>query len=192
MKENEQCAWPMNHPLEQDYHRQEWGKPIYDDRLLFECITLEGAQAGLSWITVLKKRTAYRQAFDEFDINSLAYYADDDRCNEQVEHIILNYDVIKHRGKIRSVFNNAQAALKLIEEYGSLSVPLWQFVGGKVKVNHWQSAQQIPTYTDESVAMSRFLKKNGWGFVGPTVCYAFMQAVGMVNDHLESCTYKYQ
>lgn len=176
------CAWDFTHPLEREYHDTEWGRPVYLDRILFEFITLEGAQSGLSWLTILKKRHAYRQAFAHYDLSILAQYQDDD-----VESILRHFDVIKHRGKIASVFTNARAALKIQKEYGSLSEALWSFVAGQPQINHWQSADQIPQWTQASQAMSVFLKRYGFKFIGPTTCYAFMQAVGMVNDHLVSC-----
>ncbi|ENM5724907.1 DNA-3-methyladenine glycosylase I [Vibrio mimicus] len=180
--EQKVCAWAMNHPLEREYHDQEWGVPVHNDTKLFEFLTLEGAQAGLSWITILKKREGYRQAFEEYDLQRLAQYDD-----SRVEHIIAHYDVVKHRGKIASVFSNARAALALQQEFGSLNAALWQFVGGQPKVNHWQNMSEVPASTEESKAMSKFLKKRGFKFVGETICYAFMQAVGMVNDHLVGC-----
>lgn len=179
------CAWAMNHPLEREYHDREWGLPVYDDRTLFEFITLEGAQAGLSWITILKKREGYRQAFDNYDIERLAQYDE-----TRVEEIIANYDVVRHRGKIASVFSNARAAIALQQEFGSLSEALWQFVSHQTKMNRWQSMSDIPVSTDESKAMSRFLKKKGFKFVGETICYSFMQAMGMVNDHIDGCPKK--
>ncbi|NOH73095.1 DNA-3-methyladenine glycosylase I [Vibrio pectenicida] len=176
------CAWAMNHQLERDYHDKEWGVPVYDDRVLFEFITLEGAQAGLSWITILKKREGYCAAFQHYDIDKLA------KCDEAaVDPIINQFDVVKHKGKINSVFSNARAAKALIKEYGSLSNALWQFVDDKPIVNHWTTMEQVPVSTEQSKAMSKFLKKNGFKFVGETICYAFMQAVGMVNDHLVNC-----
>ncbi len=182
MTSNLTCPWALKHPLEREYHDTEWGRPVYLDRVLFEFITLEGAQAGLSWLTVLKKRQAYRQAFANYDLSVLAQYDDDD-----VEAIIRQFDVIKHRGKIASVFTNARAAIAIQKECGSLSDKLWSFVAGEPKINHWQSADQVPTYSEESQAMSNYLKQHGFKFVGPTTCYAFMQAVGMVNDHLLNC-----
>lgn len=176
------CAWAMNSELERDYHDTVWGVPVYDDQVLFEFLTLEGAQAGLSWLTVLKKREGYCQAFANFDIEALARYDD-----SHIDLIIERYDVIKNRRKIASVFTNAQATLRLQKEYGSLSNALWQFVDGQPQMNHWQSQQDIPAYTDASQAMSRFLKSHGFKFVGPTICYALMQATGMVNDHLINC-----
>lgn len=179
------CAWAMKHPLEREYHDAEWGIAVHDDTKLFEFITLEGAQAGLSWITILKKREGYRQAFENYDINKLAQYDE-----EHVQSIIDSFDVVKHKGKIASVFSNARAAMELKKEFGSLDKALWQFVGGQAKVNHWQDMSQIPVSTEESKAMSKFLKKRGFKFVGETICYSLMQAVGMVNDHLEHCPKK--
>ncbi len=176
------CAWAMNHPLEREYHDKEWGRAVHDDTKLFEFLTLEGAQAGLSWLTVLKKREGYRQAFLGYDLQRLA------QCDEShVEQIIAEYDVVKHRGKIASVFSNARAALALQQEFGSLDAALWQFVGGQPKINRWVSMSDVPASTEESKAMSKFLKKRGFKFVGETICYAFMQACGLVNDHLVGC-----
>ncbi len=176
------CAWAMNHPLEREYHDKEWGGAVHDDTKLFEFLTLEGAQAGLSWLTVLKKREGYRQAFLGYDLQRLA------QCDEShVEQIIAEYDVVKHRGKIASVFSNARAALALQQEFGSLDAALWQFVGGQPKINRWVSMSDVPASTEESKAMSKFLKKRGFKFVGETICYAFMQACGLVNDHLVGC-----
>lgn len=176
------CAWAMNHPLEREYHDKEWGRAVHDDTKLFEFLTLEGAQAGLSWLTVLKKREGYRQAFLGYDLQRLA------QCDEShVEQIIAEYDVVKHRGKIASVFSNARAALALQQEFGSLDAALWQFVGGQPKVNRRMSMSDVPASTEESKAMSKFLKKRGFKFVGETICYAFMQACGLVNDHLVGC-----
>ncbi|GHX82953.1 DNA-3-methyladenine glycosidase I [Vibrio cholerae] len=176
------CAWAMNHPLEREYHDKEWSRAVHDDTKLFEFLTLEGAQAGLSWLTVLKKREGYRQAFLGYDLQRLA------QCDEShVEQIIAEYDVVKHRGKIASVFSNARAALALQQEFGSLDAALWQFVGGQPKINRWVSMSDVPASTEESKAMSKFLKKRGFKFVGETICYAFMQACGLVNDHLVGC-----
>ncbi|ASK55236.1 DNA-3-methyladenine glycosylase I [Vibrio tarriae] len=176
------CTWALNHPLEREYHDKEWGRAVHDDTKLFEFLTLEGAQAGLSWLTVLKKREGYRQAFLGYDLERLA------QCDEShVEQIIADYDVVKHRGKIASVFSNARAALALQQEFGSLDAALWQFVGGQPKINHRMSMSDIPASTEESKAMSKFLKKRGFKFVGETICYAFMQACGLVNDHLVGC-----
>ncbi|KGY12748.1 DNA-3-methyladenine glycosidase [Vibrio tubiashii] len=179
------CAWAMNHPLEREYHDAEWGVPVYDDTVLFEFITLEGAQAGLSWITILKKREGYRAAFEQYNLLRLAQYDE-----TRVGYVIDNFDVVKHRGKIASVYGNARAALALIDEYGSLSSALWQFVDGEPIVNRWTQMSDVPVSTEQSKAMSKFLKKKGFKFVGETICYAFMQAVGMVDDHLVGCPKK--
>ncbi|MDA9556496.1 DNA-3-methyladenine glycosylase I [Vibrio sp.] len=176
------CTWALNSELERHYHDTEWGIPTFDDNHLFECISLEGAQAGLSWLTVLKKREGYRRAFLNFDISQLASVETPD-----IEHIKDNYDIIRHKGKIASVYLNAKAAVALQEEYGSLSKALWQFVEGSPQVNHFNSAEEVPNYTEASKAMSKFLKKRGFKFVGETICYAFMQATGMVNDHFVDC-----
>ncbi len=176
------CAWAMNHPLEREYHDKEWGRAVHDDTKLFEFLTLEGAQAGLSWLTVLKKREGYRQAFLGYDLQRLAQWDE-----SHVEQIIAEYDVVKHRGKIASVFSNARAAVALQQEFGSLDAALWQFVGGQPKINRWVSMSDVPASTEESKAMSKFLKKRGFKFVGETICYAFMQACGLVNDHLVGC-----
>lgn len=185
--ESEVCAWASHHPLERAYHDAEWGRPVFDDHVLFEFITLEGAQAGLSWLIVLKKRESYRAAFLDYDLQALAQMDE-----SHVEAIIAQHNVIKHRGKIRSVFSNARAALRLIEEYGALSKALWQFVDGEPVINHWSEMGQIPTSTPQSLAMSKFLKKRGFKFVGETICYSFMQAMGMVDDHLDHCPCKRQ
>ncbi|WP_036760181.1 DNA-3-methyladenine glycosylase I [Photobacterium halotolerans] len=176
------CAWAMHQPIEREYHDTEWGQVVMDDKILFEFITLEGAQAGLSWYTILKRREAYRQAFADFDIKRLAEWGDD-----EAEAILTGFDIIKHRGKVNSVFTNASAALALQKEFGSLSAALWQFVDGVPINNRWESIDQVPASSEESKAMSKFLKKRGFKFVGETICYAFMQAVGMVNDHLVDC-----
>ncbi|BDR13891.1 DNA-3-methyladenine glycosylase I [Vibrio sp. STUT-A11] len=185
MTEHISCAWAMNHPLEREYHDAEWGVPVYDDKVLFEFITLEGAQAGLSWITILKKREGYREAFEHYDLDVLEQHGE-----ERAEYIVENYDVVKHRGKINSVFSNAKAAKQLIDEYGSLSDALWQFVEHKPVINQFQDMSEVPASTEQSKAMSKFLKKKGFKFVGETICYAFMQAVGMVDDHIVGCPCK--
>jgi DNA-3-methyladenine glycosylase I len=176
------CAWALKHQLERDYHDTEWGVPVVDDRVLFEFITLEGAQAGLSWITVLKKRAGYRAAFEAYDLALLA-----EKDESHVADIIANFDVVRHKGKIASVYSNARAAIALQTEYGSLANALWQFVDNQPVVNHWSSMEQVPSATEQSKAMSKFLKKRGFKFVGETICYALMQATGMVNDHLIDC-----
>lgn len=176
------CGWAMKHDNEREYHDQEWGIPVYDDTKLFEFICLEGAQAGLSWRTILNKRQGYRAAFENFEIQTLAQYDE-----ERVPYIIENFDVVKHKGKIASVYSNARAAIELQKEFGSLSAALWQFVDGKPQQPKRQSMADIPAVSEESKAMSKFLKKRGFKFMGETICYAFMQAVGMVNDHVVDC-----
>ncbi len=178
------CDWATRSLLEREYHDKEWGVPVYDDTTLFEFLTLEGAQAGLSWLIVLKKRQAYYEAFEGYQLTRLAGYDE-----QRVAYIIEHYDVIRNKGKINSVFSNARAALELQREYGSLSNALWQFVDHAPQINRWQTMEQVPTSTEASIAMSRFLKKNGFKFVGEMICYSFMQAVGMVNDHLVTCPY---
>jgi len=155
---------------------------VYDDRLLFEFLMLEGAQAGLSWRTILKKREAYRHAFDHFDFARIAAYGED-----KLAELLANPGMVRNRLKIAAAVKNAQEAVRLKDQFGSLSEPLWRFVGGKPKKNAWNSLSQVPTRTSESDAMARFLTQRGFKFVGSTICYAFMQAVGMVNDHVVDC-----
>jgi DNA-3-methyladenine glycosylase I len=184
------CAWALNHAIEREYHDKEWGRPNFNDQYLFEFITLEGAQAGLSWYTILKRREAYCAAFKQYDLKTLVavkQQAENLDDEPHIDEIISQYDVIKHRNKIRSVFSNAEAALALQQEYGSLSAALWQFVDGSPVVNTWTTPEQVPAITEQSKAMSKFLKKKGFKFIGETICYALMQATGMVNDHLISC-----
>jgi DNA-3-methyladenine glycosylase I len=176
------CAWVSDDPLYVDYHDQEWGKPIYDDRLLFEFLILEGAQAGLSWLTILKRRENYRRCFDHFNVEKIARY-DDEKC----KNLLANPGIIRNRLKIQSVITNAQAYLAVNQEYQHFSDYIWQFVDGKPIQNHWKSHNQVPANTVISDKMSKDLKKRGFKFVGTTICYAFMQAVGMVNDHLVCC-----
>ena len=175
------CAWPGN-PLAIRYHDEEWGLPQHDDRVLFEFLILEGAQAGLSWDTVLQKRENYRLAFDGFDAQRIARY--DSRKRQS---LLRNPGIIRNRLKIASAANNAKAFLGIQKEFGSFDAYIWQFVGGSPRVNAWRTGQRIPARTPESDAMSKDLKKRGFKFVGSTICYAFMQAVGMVNDHTTDC-----
>lgn len=179
------CPWAGKDPIMQDYHDHEWGRPIYDATKLFEFLCLEGAQAGLSWMTILKRRDGYRKAFYQFDIKKVAAIS-----NTEVQILQNNQDIIRNRLKIKSVINNAQQWLKLSKEM-SVSSRLWQFVGGAPVHNDFQEISAVPTGTAASKAMSQWLKKQGFSFVGDTICYAFMQATGMVNDHLHSC-YLYQ
>jgi DNA-3-methyladenine glycosylase I len=177
------CAWvPAGDALYEAYHDREWGVPVRDDRLLFEFLVLEGAQAGLSWATILRKRENYRQAFDHFDVDRIARYDE-----AKVAALLANQGIVRNRLKIAAAIQNAQAVQQLREECGSLAEPMWQFVGGKPLKNAWQAMGDIPAQTPESQAMSRSLSKRGFKFVGPTICYAFMQAVGMVNDHTVDC-----
>ena len=176
------CPWPGTDPLYGQYHDEEWGVPIYDDRLLFAKLILDGAQAGLSWITILRKRENYWQAFDQFDPEKIARYDD-----AKFAELMNNSGIIRNRLKIQAAIKNAQGFIKIQDELGSFSDYLWNFVGGQPIVNAWTSLDQLPAKTPESEAMSKSLKKRGFNFVGPTICYAFMQAVGMVNDHLVSC-----
>ena len=175
------CPWPSN-DLSIRYHDEEWGTPTHDDAKLFEFLILEGAQAGLSWDTILKKRENYRAAFDNFDARKIARY---DR--RKTQSLMNDSGIIRNRLKIASAVQNAKAFLKVQEEFGSFDAYIWQFVGGSPIVNARRTAKQVPARTSESDAMSKDLKKRGFSFVGTTICYAFMQAVGMVNDHLTSC-----
>ena len=170
---------PESDPLYVAYHDDEWGVPSRDDRHLFEMLVLEGAQAGLSWSTILRKREGYRRAFAGFDVEAVAKFGPKD-----VERLLADPGIVRNRLKIESAIASAKAALALDEE---LSDYLWSFVGGKPKVNRWRTLGELPAQTDESLAMSRDLKRRGFRFVGPTVCYAFMQAAGLVNDHVVDC-----
>ncbi|HKV08440.1 MAG TPA: DNA-3-methyladenine glycosylase I [Thermoanaerobaculia bacterium] len=176
------CGWVSPDPLYIAYHDHEWGVPVHDDRRLFEMLILEGAQAGLSWITILRRREGYRHAFHHFDVERIARYRDKD-----VERLLADPGIIRNRAKIEATIKNARATLTLVEDVGSLDAFLWQFVGGAPKVNHWKGLKEIPPETAESKAMSKELKRRGFGFVGSTICYAFMQAVGMVDDHTLDC-----
>lgn len=176
------CAWVTEDPLYIRYHDEEWGQPCYDDQKLFEMLILEGMQAGLSWITVLRKRENFREAFDGFSASQIAQYDDAKR-----EQLMANPGIIRNRLKIKATVQNAQQFLAVQQEYGSFSDFIWQFVGGQPKVNHWQLIGQVPATTPESDAMSKALRKRGFNFVGSTICYAFMQATGMVNDHTVDC-----
>ena len=178
----QRCPWAGTDPLYVAYHDTEWGRPVHDDRKLFEFLILEGAQAGLSWLTILRKRENYREAFDHFDPRKVATH---DARN--VEELLRNPGIIRNRRKVEAAVGNARAFLAVQEEFGSFDRYIWRFVGGHPVRNAWRSVEEIPASTPESVAMSKDLKRRGFGFVGPTVCYAFMQAVGMVNDHTVEC-----
>ena len=180
------CEWAGADPLMVEYHDREWGTPVHDDRTLFEFLILEGAQAGLSWSTVLKKRERYRQVFDNFDVAKVARYTE-----KKTAKLLADPGIIRNRLKVASAVRNAKAFLAVQEELGSFDAFIWQFVGGVPRINRWRSLKQIPAQTDESRAMSRELERRGFNFVGSTICYAFMQAVGMVNDHTIDC-FRYQ
>ena len=165
-----------------EYHDKEWGRPVHDDRVLFEFLLLEGAQAGLSWETILNKRENYRRAFDNFDAAKIARYH-----KRKVRKLLCDPGVVRNRLKISSTISNAQAFLAVQKEFGSFDNYIWQFVGGRPKINNWSGSQRVPARTSESDAMSKDLKRRGFRFVGTNICYAFMQAVGMVNDHARDC-----
>lgn len=176
------CAWAGDSALYQAYHDQEWGVPLHDERALFEFMILEGAQAGLSWITILKKREAYRAAFDNFDATRVARYDAD-----KIESLLQNAGIVRNRLKVQAAVMNAQKFLAVQDEFGSFDAFIWRFVEGMPRQNHWRSLAEIPASTATSDAMSKELKRRGFKFVGSTICYAFMQATGMVNDHIQDC-----
>lgn len=182
MRTKDRCPWGQSSEIYVAYHDEEWGVPVHDDQHLFEMLNLEGAQAGLSWITILKKRDNYRKAFDGFDANKIARYDD-----KKIEKLMLDEGIVRNRLKITGTVRNARAYLAVREEFGSFDRYLWQFVGGEPIQNRWVEMREVPAKTKESDAMSKDLAKRGFKFVGSTICYAFMQAVGMVNDHLETC-----
>jgi DNA-3-methyladenine glycosylase I len=176
------CGWVNQDPLYIDYHDREWGVPVYDDRLLFEYLNLEGAQAGLSWYTILKKRENYRQAFDNFEAEKIIRYDE-----KKIKELIHNEGIVRNKLKINAVITNAHAFLKVVDEFGSFSKYIWSFVGGKPIQNHFKEMKDVPAVTEISDKLSKDLKKRGFKFVGSTICYAFMQATGMVNDHIVTC-----
>ena len=176
------CAWCGSDPLYVAYHDEEWGVPLHDDRALFEMLCLEGAQAGLSWITILRKRAHYRRAFREFDPDAVARLRERD-----VQRLLLNPGIVRNRLKIEAVMRNARGVLAIQEQHGTLDHFLWGYVEHRPRHNAWRSMREVPASTDESDRMGRDLKKLGFNFVGSTICYAFMQAVGMVNDHTVDC-----
>jgi DNA-3-methyladenine glycosylase I len=175
------CSWATS-PAMIAYHDREWGVPQHDDRVLFEFLILEGAQAGLSWSTILNKREAYRKAFSRFNAARVAKYD-----AKKVRELLANAGIVRNRLKIAATIQNAQSFLATQKEFGSFDAYIWQFTGGRPKINHWTKRKPLPAQTAESEAMSKDLLKRGFRFVGPTICYAFMQAVGMVNDHLVEC-----
>ena len=178
------CPWCGDDPVYQDYHDNEWGIPEYDDQKLFELLLLEGAQAGLSWITILKKRENYRQAFDQFDAKKIARYTD-----KKHQELLQNKGIIRNKLKVKGFTKNAKAYLAIINSGQTFSDFIWQFVDGKIIKNRWKTMSEVPASTPESEAMSKALKKAGFTFVGPTICYAFMQSAGLVNDHLVDCDF---
>lgn len=183
-KEIIRCGWSIkdNDPLYVTYHDEEWGVPVHDDQKLFEFIVLEGAQAGLSWLTILRKREGYRKAFAEFDPQKVARFSE-----SKIEKLLLDASIIRNKLKVRSAVTNAKAFLKVQEEFGSFDNYIWQFTDGKPIVNHWKTMKDIPPRTKESDIMSKDLISRGFKFVGSTICYAHMQATGMVNDHTTEC-----
>lgn len=182
MRATERCPWCGDDPLYVAYHDTEWGVPCHDERTLFEFLILEGAQAGLSWITILRKRENYRRAFDNFDPARIARYGESD-----VARLLADAGIVRNRLKIAASIGNARATLELYEKGTTLDQLLWQFVDGRSRLNHWHSLAEVPAITSEAEALSKELKRRGFRFIGPTVIYAHMQATGMVNDHLVSC-----
>ncbi len=176
------CGWVTNDPLYERYHDKEWGRPLRDDRALFELLTLEGCQAGLSWITVLRKREHYRKVYDGFDAHKIARYTP-----AKLARLLADPGIIRHRGKIEASVGNARAYLDLVEREGSFAKFVWSFVGGKPRRNRPRTLKDVPAKTVESDALSKALAKQGFKFVGSTICYAFMQASGMVDDHVAGC-----
>jgi DNA-3-methyladenine glycosylase I len=176
------CSWPGTDPLYVEYHDKEWGVPVHDDIKHFEFLVLDGAQAGLSWLTILRKRENYRKAFSGFDPKKVA------RFNAaKIERLLKDPGIVRNRLKVESAVTSAKAFLKVQKEFGSFDAYIWSFVGGKTKQNSWKTLKQIPAKTTESEAMSKDLKARGFRFVGPTICYAYMQAAGLVNDHVVEC-----
>ncbi|MCE9518403.1 MAG: DNA-3-methyladenine glycosylase I [Verrucomicrobia bacterium] len=182
MKERTVCGWAQSHELNRVYHDEEWGVPVHDDRMLFEFLILEGAQAGLSWLTILKKRENYRRAFDEFDAAKVACYGD-----KKIAALLTDEGIVRNRLKVSAAVTNAKAFLKVQEEFGSFDRYIWRFVDGKPIINRWKSMKELPAKTKESDALSKDLLQRGFKFVGSTICYAHMQATGMVNDHTTDC-----
>jgi DNA-3-methyladenine glycosylase I len=176
------CSWCGSDPLYITYHDNEWGVPLHDDSLLFEFLILEGFQAGLSWLTILKKREAFRKAFNGFNAYEIIRFD-----QSKIEHLMQNSTIIRNRAKILATVQNARCFLEIKEQFGSFDRYIWQFVEGRPMVNSWKSEDQIPTKTVESEKMSRDMRSKGFKFVGPTICYAFMQATGLVNDHITTC-----
>ncbi len=179
------CEWALKDELSKQYHDNEWGVPVHDDRLLFEFLILEGVQAGLSWSTVLKKREHYRKVYDNFDIEKVALYDE-----KKIEKLLADPGIIRNKLKVNASITNAQHFIRVCQEFGSFDNYIWQFVNGKTVVNSWKTLKEIPVSTKQSDSMSFDLKKRGFKFIGTIICYSFMQAVGMVNDHTVDC-YRY-
>ena len=187
MSARRRCGWAsLDDPLTREYHDREWGVPVHDDRVLFEFLVLEGAQAGLSWGTILRKRENYRRAFEGFEPARVARFG-----RTEVRRLLKDGGIVRNRLKVDSALRNARAYLEVQSEFGSFDSYAWRFVGGRPRANRWRSLKEIPAATQESRALSADLARRGFNFVGPTICYAFMQATGMVNDHLTSC-YRYR
>lgn len=180
------CEWANSSLLYQQYHDEEWGVPVHDDTALFEFLILEGAQAGLSWETILKKRSGYKEAFDQFDAEKISSYPE-----SKIEELLINPNIVRNRLKVNSTVLNAKLFLDVQKEFGSFDQYIWQFTGGRTIQNAFRKMSELPANTPESDAMSKDLKKRGFKFIGTTICYAFMQATGMVNDHVISC-FKYK
>ena len=182
MTAQKRCEWVTDNELYQKFHDEEWGVPSYDDRHLFEMLILEGAQAGLNWLTILKKREGYKQAFDDFDAKKISRYT-----QKKIDRLLQNPEIVRNKLKVNATVANARAFLDIKKEFNSFSDYMWQFVNGQPIVNKWKKLSDVPAMTEVSDAMSKDLKKRGFKFVGSTICYAYMQAVGMVNDHTIDC-----
>ncbi len=180
--QKDRCGWCHGQEIYIDYHDHEWGIPVHDDQKLFEMLILEGAQAGLNWITILKKRDHYRKVFDYFEVEKVAAYRD-----KKIQQLLSDPGIIRNKLKINAAVTNAKAFLAVQEEFGGFNDFIWQFTDGVPLQNAWPSLKEVPAVTNESQQMSKHLKKRGFKFVGPTICYAFMQAIGMVNDHITTC-----
>jgi len=181
-KEKTRCEWCLGHDIYLKYHDEEWGVPVHDDQKLFEMLTLEGAQAGLSWLTILNKREGYRKAFSNFDIKKVARFSE-----KKIEKLLLNPGIVRNKLKVNSTVTNAKAFIHVQKEFGTFDEYIWQFVDSKSVKNKFRTMKDVPAKTEISDAMSKDLKKRGFKFVGSTICYAFMQATGMVNDHKTTC-----
>lgn len=179
------CEWCGEDPLYVKYHDKEWGVPVHDDRTLFEFLVLEGAQAGLSWITILRKREGYRRAYDDFDVQKVAFYDE-----SKIEELILNPDIVRNKLKVRSSVNNARLFIEIQKEFGSFDRYIWSFTDGKQIINRWEDISQVPVTSELSDAVSRDLKKRGFKFTGSTIIYSYLQAVGIINDHTIWCSFR--